>query len=125
MLLCVLAVTISRLLKPCRSLKCGGVGLNLTASNHLVTMELAWSPATEKQAFDRIHRLGQTKECFIRRLVIENTVEQRILAIQSRKNDLSDGSLGEGNGKKMQRLSVKEIAALFVRSTGLLCLESA
>ncbi|KAG6335342.1 hypothetical protein ID866_3753 [Astraeus odoratus] len=90
------------------SLKCGGVGLNLTRGNHL-----GWSEAIENQAFDRVHRLGQQRNVFVQRLVIENTVEDRILALQERKRNLADGSLGEGNGKKIGRLSVRELANLF------------
>ncbi|KAJ7054346.1 SNF2 family N-terminal domain-containing protein [Mycena amicta] len=95
------------------SLKCGGVGLNLTRANHVVSLDLGWSPAIDHQAFDRVHRLGQTRAVTVRRLVIENTVEDRILSLQERKQNLADGSLGEGKGKKIGRLSVKELASLF------------
>ena len=43
------------------SLRAGGVGLNLTAANHLLLLDPAWNPASEWQCFDRIHRMGQTK----------------------------------------------------------------
>ncbi|KAF9220758.1 hypothetical protein BS17DRAFT_786466 [Gyrodon lividus] len=95
------------------SLKCGGVGLNLTRANRVISLDLGWSEAIESQAFDRVHRLGQQKETFVRRLVIENTVEDRVLALQERKKNLADGSLGEGTGKKIGRLSVRELANLF------------
>ncbi|KAF8838463.1 hypothetical protein BDN67DRAFT_971507 [Paxillus ammoniavirescens] len=95
------------------SLKCGGVGLNLTRANRVISLDLGWSEAIESQAFDRVHRLGQLKETFVRRLVIENTVEDRVLALQERKKNLADGSLGEGTGKKIGRLNVRELANLF------------
>ncbi|KIJ63774.1 hypothetical protein HYDPIDRAFT_155277 [Hydnomerulius pinastri MD-312] len=95
------------------SLKCGGVGLNLTRANRVISLDLGWSEAIESQAFDRVHRLGQQKEVFVQRLVIENTVEDRVLALQERKKNLADGSLGEGTGKKIGRLSVRELANLF------------
>ncbi|KAK7471064.1 hypothetical protein VKT23_002480 [Stygiomarasmius scandens] len=95
------------------SLKCGGVGLNLTRANNVISLDLGWSQAIEDQAFDRVHRLGQVREVKVNRLVIENTVEDRILDMQRRKQDLADGSLGEGNGKKIGKLSVKELANLF------------
>ncbi|OAX39929.1 hypothetical protein K503DRAFT_865031 [Rhizopogon vinicolor AM-OR11-026] len=95
------------------SLKCGGVGLNLTRANRVISLDLGWSEAIESQAFDRVHRLGQVKEVFVHRLVIANTVEGRVLALQERKRNLADGSLGEGNGKKIGRLSVRELANLF------------
>ncbi|KAF7289976.1 SNF2 superfamily protein [Mycena indigotica] len=95
------------------SLKCGGVGLNLTRASHVISLDLGWSPAIDNQAFDRVHRLGQQRPVTVRRLVIQNTVEDRILALQERKQNLADGSLGEGKGKKLGRLTVKELANLF------------
>ncbi|KAK0211484.1 SNF2 family N-terminal domain-containing protein [Armillaria fumosa] len=95
------------------SLKCGGVGLNLTRANNVISLDLGWSQAVEAQAFDRVHRLGQSRPVKVDRLVISDTVEDRILALQERKQNLADGSLGEGNGKKIGKLSVKELANLF------------
>ncbi|SJL12855.1 uncharacterized protein ARMOST_16287 [Armillaria ostoyae] len=95
------------------SLKCGGVGLNLTRANNVISLDLGWSQAVEAQAFDRVHRLGQNRPVKVDRLVISDTVEDRILALQERKQNLADGSLGEGNGKKIGKLSVKELANLF------------
>ncbi|KAA1473050.1 hypothetical protein DENSPDRAFT_219273 [Dentipellis sp. KUC8613] len=95
------------------SLKCGGVGLNLTRANRVISLDLAWSEAIESQAFDRVHRLGQMRTVSVHRLVIANTVEDRVLAMQDRKKNLADGALGEGSGKRVGRLSVKELANLF------------
>ncbi|KAF7349222.1 putative ATP-dependent helicase C23E6.02 [Mycena sanguinolenta] len=95
------------------SLKCGGVGLNLTRANNVISLDLGWSPAVDQQAFDRVHRLGQHRKVIVNRLVIANTVEDRILALQQRKQDLADGSLGEGKGKKIAKMNVRELAALF------------
>lgn len=95
------------------SLKCGGIGLNLTRANNVINLDLAWSQAIESQAFDRVHRLGQRKAVYVERLVIANTVEDRVLELQQRKQTLADGSLGEGTGKKMKRLNVRELANLF------------
>ncbi|KAJ7136080.1 SNF2 family N-terminal domain-containing protein [Mycena epipterygia] len=95
------------------SLKCGGVGLNLTRANNVISLDLGWSPAIDAQAHDRTHRLGQTRKVTVKRLVIRDTVEDRILALQERKQNLADGSLGEGSGKKIGRLSVRELANLF------------
>ncbi|KZT10363.1 uncharacterized protein LAESUDRAFT_755872 [Laetiporus sulphureus 93-53] len=95
------------------SLKCGGVGLNLTRANRVISLDLGWSEAIESQAFDRVHRLGQSRPVYVHRLVIADTVEDRVLALQERKKNLADGSLGEGNGKKIGRLSVRQLANLF------------
>lgn len=93
----------------CFSLKCGGVGLNLTRANRVISLDLGWSEAIESQAFDRVHRLGQTRSVTVERLVISNTVEDRILALQETKRNLADGSLGEGNGKKIGRMYLLDV----------------
>ncbi|KAI5477304.1 hypothetical protein MNV49_006525 [Pseudohyphozyma bogoriensis] len=95
------------------SLKCGGVGLNLVRANHVISLDLAWSHAVESQAFDRVHRIGQVKEVKVDRLTIANTVEQRIGELQDRKKQLADASLGEGDGQKLGKLSVADLAHLF------------
>ena len=48
-------------------------------------MDLSWNYATESQAYDRVHRLGQEKDVFVKRLVVENTIEERMLRLQSVK----------------------------------------
>jgi len=67
------------------SLKCGGVGLNLTRANNVISLDLGWSQAVEAQAFDRVHRVGQTRKVLVQRVVIADTVEDRILQLQERK----------------------------------------
>ncbi|QRV98450.1 DNA repair protein RAD5 [Ceratobasidium sp. AG-Ba] len=59
------------------SLKCGGFGLNLTEANRVICMDLAWNAATENQAIDRVHRMGQVKSVFVKRLIIKDTIEER------------------------------------------------
>lgn len=95
------------------SLKCGGVGLNLTRANRCIALDLAWSAAVENQGYSRLHRIGQTKKVSVHRLTINNTVEQRMLDIQNRKQLLADASLGEGSGKKIGKLTVADLANLF------------
>jgi len=95
------------------SLKCGGVGLNLTRANNVISLDLGWSFAVESQAFDRVHRVGQMRKVFVQRVVIADTVEDRILKMQERKKTFAEGALGEGSAKKMGRLSVQELANLF------------
>ncbi|SGY34513.1 BQ5605_C002g01645 [Microbotryum silenes-dioicae] len=81
------------------SMKAGGVGLNLTSACRVISLDLAWSGSTELQAFDRVHRLGQRRPVLIERIVIEDTIEARILSLQDRKMLLSDMSLAEGKAK--------------------------
>jgi SNF2 family DNA or RNA helicase len=95
------------------SIKCGGVGLNLTIANRVINMDLSWNFAAESQAYDRVHRLGQEKDVFVKRLVVENTIEERMLRLQDVKMGLADAALGEGTGVKLHKLSVREIKALF------------
>lgn len=95
------------------STKAGGVGLNLTMATKVIMADLAYSPTTEAQAVDRAHRIGQTKEVIVERLVIQDTVEDRLLEIQERKGLLADGALGEGAIGKIGRLSERDIIHLF------------
>ncbi|KAI0655704.1 SNF2 family N-terminal domain-containing protein [Cubamyces menziesii] len=95
------------------SIKCGGVGLNLVSANRVINMDLAWNFATESQAYDRVHRLGQEKEVYVKRLVIRNSIEERMLKLQETKTHLADAALGEGTGTKLHKLSVKQIKDLF------------
>ncbi|KAH8916078.1 hypothetical protein BT69DRAFT_1270851 [Atractiella rhizophila] len=95
------------------SLKCGGVGLNLTKGNRIIHFDLAWSEAVEAQAFDRCHRIGQRKAVRVNRITIKQTVEERIKELQERKRLLVESSLGEGGGKKIGRLSVQDLCFLF------------
>ncbi|KAG9110760.1 3'-5' exonuclease [Ceratobasidium sp. 392] len=91
------------------SLKCGGFGLNLTEANRVICMDLAWNAATENQAIDRVHRMGQVKSVFVKRLVVKDTIEDRILKLQAQKQGLSDAALGEGTGAKMPRMNVAQL----------------
>ncbi|KAI0669018.1 SNF2 family N-terminal domain-containing protein [Trametes maxima] len=95
------------------SIKCGGVGLNLVSANRVINLDLSWNFATESQAYDRVHRLGQEKDVYVKRLVIKNTIEERMLTLQDTKTHLADAALGEGSGHKLHKLSVKQIKDLF------------
>ncbi|MDR0966560.1 MAG: DEAD/DEAH box helicase [Myxococcales bacterium] len=75
------------------SLKAGGVGLNLTAADHVFLVDPWWNPAVEDQAADRAHRIGQDRPVFIHRLVALGTVEERILALQQSKRALAEAAL--------------------------------
>jgi SNF2 family DNA or RNA helicase len=76
------------------SLTAGGVGLNLTAADHVFILDPWWNPAVEEQAADRSHRIGQDRPVMVYRLVASDTVEQRILALQEKKRELSQVALG-------------------------------
>jgi superfamily II DNA or RNA helicase len=76
------------------SLKAGGTGLNLTAADHVFILDPWWNPAVEQQAADRAHRIGQDRPVMVYRLVVRDTVEERILALQDKKRELSEAALG-------------------------------
>ena len=93
------------------SLQAGGVGLSLTAANHAVMLDVWYNPAIEGQAYDRIHRLSQRKDVFIHRLVVRDTVEQRMMRIQRDKGALANEAMrdeqpneeeGEGGGEDVE-----------------------
>ncbi|KAI8147061.1 SNF2 family N-terminal domain-containing protein [Fennellomyces sp. T-0311] len=99
------------------STKCGSLGLNLTVANRVILMDVWWNPALENQAIDRVHRIGQRKSVEVHRIFINNTVEDRILTLQRKKQALADGALGEGRGLQLGRLGLQELLLLF-RGTG-------
>ncbi|MBQ9357772.1 MAG: DEAD/DEAH box helicase [Prevotella sp.] len=72
------------------SLKAGGVGLNLTAADYVFVLDPWWNLAAEEQAIARAHRIGQHRPVFVYRFVSENTLEQQILTLQERKQDIID-----------------------------------
>ncbi|HUF63875.1 MAG TPA: DEAD/DEAH box helicase [Verrucomicrobiales bacterium] len=77
------------------SLKAGGAGLNLTAASYVILYDPWWNPAVENQAIDRTHRIGQTSRVMAYRLLIRNSVEEKIRVLQREKGALASGVLGE------------------------------
>lgn len=80
------------------SLKAGGHGLNLTAADYVYILDPWWNPAVEAQAIDRAHRIGQTRRVIATRLVARDTIEGKILELQSSKRDLADAILAADQG---------------------------
>ena len=76
------------------SLKAGGVGLNLTAADTVIHLDPWWNPAVEEQATARAHRIGQDQPVFVYKLVVEGSIEERMLELQERKAALAHGVLG-------------------------------
>lgn len=70
------------------SLKAGGFGLNLTAADYVLHIDPWWNPAVERQASDRVHRIGQTRPVFIYKFISKNSIEEKILALQQAKQQL-------------------------------------
>lgn len=97
------------------SLKAGGVGLNLTAAQRVYLMDPYWNPAVENQAVDRIHRLGQTRPVTTIKLIIENTIEARLLEVQKKKTALANMTLDRQSFSKaeMMQRRMEELHDLF------------
>lgn len=92
------------------SLKAGGTGLNLTAADYVIHLDPWWNPAIEDQASDRAYRIGQDKPVTVYRLIAENTIEEKILALHQTKKSLADALL-EGSDMN-HTLSKDEILSL-------------
>lgn len=96
------------------SLKCGSLGLNLTAASRVVIVEPFWNPFVEEQAIDRVHRLNQTIDVKVFKLTVSNTVEERIIELQEKKRELAKAAI-EG-GKAVAKLTMKDLMSLFGRN---------
>ncbi len=92
------------------SLKAGGFGLNLTASSYVVLFDPWWNPAVENQAIDRTHRIGQANKVIAYRLLIKDSIEEKIRALQKQKSSLAEDVLGEE--KFSQSLSLDDLRFL-------------
>ncbi|MCL4786583.1 MAG: DEAD/DEAH box helicase, partial [Verrucomicrobia bacterium] len=93
------------------SLKAGGFGLNLTAASYVVLFDPWWNPAVENQAIDRTHRIGQTRKVMAYRLLIGESIEQKIRALQRQKAALVEDVLGEE--RFGQSLTLDDLRFLF------------
>ncbi|KAF4663677.1 hypothetical protein FOL47_005594 [Perkinsus chesapeaki] len=95
------------------SLKAGGEGLNLQAASSVFLLDPWWNPAYEQQAIQRAHRLGQTKPVNAVRFITQDTVEERILALQEKKQLVFDGTVGGNEQGALQKLAVEDLRFLF------------
>jgi superfamily II DNA or RNA helicase len=94
------------------SLKAGGSGLNLMAADTVIIYDPWWNPAVESQAVDRAHRIGQSKTVSVYRLVTEDSVEQKIMALKEKKSKLVDALINE-NGLSTLKLAKADLESLF------------
>jgi len=94
------------------SLKAGGTGLNLTQADTVLHLDPWWNPAVEDQASDRAHRMGQTQPVTVYRLVCEQTVEEKIVALHDEKRALADGLLS--GQSEVKGLDVESLRALLM-----------
>jgi superfamily II DNA or RNA helicase len=94
------------------SLKAGGVALNLTAADYVIIFDPWWNPAVEAQAIDRSHRIGQTKKVMVYRMVVKDSIEEKMLDLQERKKALVE-NLVASDAKAFKNLKKEDILNLF------------
>lgn len=95
------------------SLKAGGSGLTLTEADTVIHYDPWWNPAVEDQATDRAHRIGQEKPVMVYRLVVEDTVEQKMVELGRRKREIAEGALGRdvSGAKKLTMDDIEDLLA--------------
>ena len=101
------------------SLKAGGTGLNLTAANHVIHFDRWWNPAVENQATDRAYRIGQKNNVLVHKFICRGTIEEKIDAMISSKQDMSKEIL-EGSGEtiltELSNEQLLKLVSLDIRS---------
>jgi SNF2 family DNA or RNA helicase len=95
------------------SLKAGNAGLNLNKASRVIILDPFWNPFVEDQAVDRAHRMPQQREVHVHRLLVPETVEDRIIALQDQKRELILAALDEKAGRSISRLGVGDLMYLF------------
>jgi hypothetical protein len=93
------------------SLKAGGFGLNLTAASYVMLFDPWWNPAVENQAIDRTHRIGQNRTVIAYRLLVKDSIEEKVRLLQKQKKSLAEDILGEE--RFAQALSLDDFQFLF------------
>ncbi len=93
------------------SLKAGGFGLNLTEADYCILLDPWWNPATEEQAIDRVHRIGQTKNVMVYRLVAKDTIEEKVMALKATKAKLFSSVMDSGSaqGTALTAADIREL----------------
>jgi SNF2 family DNA or RNA helicase len=95
------------------SLKAGNAGLNLWRASQVIMLDPFWNPFVEEQAVDRAHRMPQEREVYVHRVLVPETIEDRICALQEKKREVIGAALDENASKGLARLNVRELKFLF------------
>ncbi|KAH3949242.1 hypothetical protein HBH98_218660 [Parastagonospora nodorum] len=95
------------------SLKAGNAGLNLWKASQVIMLDPFWNPFVEEQAVDRAHRMPQNREVHVHRVLVPESVEDRICALQDKKREIIGAALDENASKGLARLNVRELKYLF------------
>lgn len=94
------------------SLKAGGFGLNLAEADYCILLDPWWNPAVEAQAIDRAHRIGQTKQVIVYRLVAKDTIEEKVMALKAKKSKLF-ASMLDSDAAFSSKITAEDIQQLF------------
>lgn len=94
------------------SLHAGGTGLTLTGADMVIHFDPWWNPAVEAQATDRAHRIGQKRTVYVVKMIAENTVEERVLELQQRKQLVIDATVGTTDAQMVQKLTYDDIKGI-------------
>ena len=94
------------------SMKAGGTGLNLTEASYIFMLDPWWNPAVELQAINRAHRIGQDKKVIAYKFICKETIEEKMLLLQQRKQELYDTFIPAGN--PLKDMSKDEVSGLFL-----------
>lgn len=95
------------------TLKSGGTGLNLTSADIVIHLDIWWNPQAENQATDRAHRIGQTKNVTVIKLITRGTIEEKIIELQEKKKKLSDNLIeGKNDSQTISNISESEMKEL-------------
>ncbi|MGM0508278.1 MAG: SNF2-related protein [Fusobacteriota bacterium] len=93
------------------SLKAGGTGINLTSADIVIHVDPWWNPMVERQATDRAHRIGQKNQVTIYKLITAGTIEEKMLKLQKKKQDIFDNVI-ESNESKIDKINWEDIQEL-------------
>jgi SNF2 family DNA or RNA helicase len=94
------------------SLMAGGTGLNLTGADMVMHYDPWWNPAVEDQATDRAHRIGQKKTVYVIKMIASDSIEEKVLKLQRRKQAVISATVGTTDAAVMESLSAADIAEL-------------
>ena len=94
------------------SLMAGGTGLNLTGADMVIHYDPWWNPAVEDQATDRAHRIGQKKTVYVMKMIASGSVEEKVLALQRRKQAVIAATVGTTDAAVMEKLTAEDLSAL-------------
>ena len=91
------------------SIKAGGVGLNITSASYVLIIDPWWNPFVELQAIDRTHRIGQTQKVVVYKFITNDTVEEKMIALQKSKLNLSDTLINENDTGRLKLGEIKKL----------------